>query len=571
MNRTIIFIISLLLINWFNTYSNGSATETNLSSGDTIRIFSTPDLYNLSLKWSDEYNKSNPAINVGVLKATDTKMAEKLIRRGDIGFVLKEYCSEIINESGWRIVIGRDVVVPVINSKNPFIEEIYSHGVSPESLIHFFENPDSMKWGTLLRNRQNTPVNYYSINDESIIPYLADFLKNDKIVLVGIQVSSNEEMISAIQKDLYAMGFCKITGIMDLKNQKIADNVKLMPIDRNSNGTIDYNEKIYDDLNLFSRGVWIGKYPKALFSNIYSVSSVPPGNETEVAFLKWIITDGQQFLFNNGFSDLLISERQTTIDKLFDSKIYSGISKDHSSMAKIILILLGSLVITAILADSAVRFLRAKKASKKVSSSFSRTVLNEGSILVPKGLYFDKTHTWAFMEQNGIVRVGINDFLQHVTGPIGRIKMKNRGESVKKGENILSLIQNGKQLNLYAPVSGIILDQNKRLETNSSIINSSPYNEGWIYMIEPTNWTRENQLLFMADRYKEWLKSEFSRLKDFLAGVIGTDAEKYGQVILQDGGELTDGVLSNLGPEVWEDFQTKFIDPSKQVWFYELF
>ena len=43
------------------------------------------------------------------------------------------------------------------------------------------------------------------------------------------------------------------------------------------------------------------------------------------------------------------------------------------------------------------------------------------------------------------------------------------------------------------------------------------------------------------------------------------------RLVLQDGGELSDNILSNLGPEVWEDFQTKFIDPSRQVWFYELF
>jgi glycine cleavage system H lipoate-binding protein/ABC-type phosphate transport system substrate-binding protein len=571
MKRTMIFLISLLLMNYFNIYSKELTTETNLSHGDTIRVFSTPDLYNLAIKWSDEYNKLNPGIKIGVYVAGDTKMAEKWIQRGDIGFVSKEYYSRIINESSWRIVIGRDVIVPLINSKNPFLDEVNSHGVSPESFVRFFENPDSMKWGTLLGNKQNTPVNYYWMNDESIKSHLTDFLKTDRTRPAGIQVSSNEEMISAIQKDPYALGFCKITGSLDLKNQKIADNIKLLPIDRNGNGSIDYNEKIYDDLNLFSRGVWIGKYPKALFSNIYSVSSGQPKNVAEVAFLKWVITDGQQFLYNNGFSDLQISERQTTVDKLFDTKIYSGINKDRSSVRKIIIMVLAAFVITGIVADTAVRYLRRKKPSKKISSSFPRTVLNEDSILVPKGLYFDKTHTWAFMEQNGIVKVGINDFLQHITGPLTHIKMRNRGELVKKGEKILSIIQNGKQLNLYAPVSGIILDQNKRLETNSLIINSSPYNEGWVYLIEPTNWTRENQLLFMADKYREWLKSEFSRLKDFLAGVIRQDTEKYGQIILQDGGELTDGILSNLGPEVWEDFQTKFIDPSRQVWFYELF
>jgi glycine cleavage system H lipoate-binding protein len=192
-------------------------------------------------------------------------------------------------------------------------------------------------------------------------------------------------------------------------------------------------------------------------------------------------------------------------------------------------------------------------------------------LIVPAGLYFDKTHTWAFMEQNGIVKIGVDDFLQHLTGNITRIKMKNPGDKVKKGEPVLSIIQNGKQINLYAPISGIIREQNKKLETDSSLINNSPYTEGWIYKIEPTNWLRENQLLFMAEKQKQFIKNEFSRFKDFLAATLNTDTEKYGQIILQDGGEVRDGILSDLGPEVWEEFQTKFIDPSRQLWFYEIF
>jgi len=47
-----------------------------------------------------------------------------------------------------------------------------------------------------------------------------------------------------------------------------------------------------------------------------------------------------------------------------------------------------------------------------------QTALNENSILAPGGLFYDKTHTWAFMEENGQVKIGINDFLQHVTGVI---------------------------------------------------------------------------------------------------------------------------------------------------------
>jgi glycine cleavage system H lipoate-binding protein len=206
-----------------------------------------------------------------------------------------------------------------------------------------------------------------------------------------------------------------------------------------------------------------------------------------------------------------------------------------------------------------------KKEKSTVSHGHVQTipVLNENLIAAPKGLYFDKTHTWAFMEKDGIVKVGIDDFLQHITGTLTKIKMKDQGESVRKGEKILSIIRNGKQLNIYAPVSGIIREKNQRLLIDSSMMNTSPYSEGWVYMIEPKNWVREIEFMFMGEKYKEWLSDEFKRLKDFFSALVMSDNSVYQQIILQDGGELSDNFLSDLGPEVWENFQTSFIDTSK--------
>ncbi|MFA5817873.1 MAG: hypothetical protein WC854_01165, partial [Bacteroidales bacterium] len=84
---------------------------------------------------------------------------------------------------------------------------------SPETFVRFLNNPDSRKWGTLLNNEQKSQVNYYWINDESITTGLTNFLKTDQIKNDGIQVENGEEMISAIQKDPYAIGFCKMINI----------------------------------------------------------------------------------------------------------------------------------------------------------------------------------------------------------------------------------------------------------------------------------------------------------------------------------------------------------------------
>jgi len=570
MKKAIYLLIGILLMNYSYSSSMDLVRENNSQAGDSLKIFSTPDLYNLSIKWAEEYNKVYPDKKIKVVTVSDTKLVSSLIEKGNNGFVSSAYYSEVNSESLWKVIVGRDVIVPVINSKNPYLNEISQHGISPEALASFLNNKDSKNWGTLLKNNQNSPVHYYWINDESVSKGLAGFLKTDPTKQEGIKVENGESMIAAIQKDPLAIGFCKMVNIIDFNKHTIAENIKLLPLDRNGNGMIDYNEKIYDDFNGFSRGVWIGKYPKTLFSNIYSVSLNPPNNETEIAFMKWVLTDGQQFLYNNGYTDLLASERLSTVDKLYEAKVYPGASGDKS-MLKSTLAIISVLILIGLIINFILRLFRNTKSLVKIPDTILHPVLDENTVIVPAGLYFDKTHTWAFMEQNGIVKVGIDDFMQHITGAITRIKMKDKGEQVKKGESILSIIQNGKQLNLYSPVSGIIKELNTSLDTNSSIINSSPYNEGWVYMIEPSNWLRENQLLFMADKQRQYIKSEFSRLKDFLAAALKADSLSLAPLVLQDGGELRDGVLSNLGPEEWEDFQTKFIDPSRQIWFYELY
>jgi len=167
------------------------------------------------------------------------------------------------------------------------------------------------------------------------------------------------------------------------------------------------------------------------------------------------------------------------------------------------------------------------------------------------------------MEQDGMVKIGIDDFIKHVTGPITQLKMKSPGEKVRKGEKILTVIRDGKQLILHSPISGFIRKQNESLLESPAKINVTQFTDAWVYQIEPANWLREVNFMFMFDKYREWLEDEFARLKDFLAASANSNTVVYQHVVLQDGGELKDNVLSDLGPEVWEDFQTRFIDTSK--------
>jgi len=559
------------------TGSNGNsrtvANGNNRAAEHSISISSTPDLYTHAKMWAGEYCKLHPEVNMEVIQVTDSQKTTVLNRGANLFFVSDKYLASLNDDAIWKMVIGREVIVPVISSKNPFLDKINKKGISSDELAEIVKNSGNQTWGTLLGNRQAAPVHYYMINDEPILSQVAQFLKTEPVMMAGIRVGNGDEMISAIQKDPYGIGFCRMTDLMDPKNQSIVGNIMLMPIDKNNNGQLDYFEKIYIDLNVFARGVWIGKYPKSLCKTIYSISSAKPTNETELAFLTWVITDGQKFLNPVGYKDLANSNRQTEkVEMLRSSQLKVGMltgsgffanKLNAPSLVSLILIVLIPFILAFMVGDTVVRQKRQKKVAILNATYISTAVFDENSVEVPKGLYFDKTHMWAFMEKNGLVRTGIDDFLQHITGLLTGVKMKEPGEKVKKGDQLLSIIQNGKQLTILAPISGTIKARNISLFRNTSAMNSSPYSDGWVYLIEPTKWLSEIRFLTMAEKYQEWIKMEFARLKDFIAVSVKSKSADFATIILQDGGEIKDGVLADLGPREWEEFQIHFIDKSK--------
>jgi glycine cleavage system H lipoate-binding protein/ABC-type phosphate transport system substrate-binding protein len=561
MKTRAIFLIGLLLLNCYTAISKDSENTKSAAPAGTISLVASPDLYNLVARWASEFHRLNPAVNFNISKSSVGNDAGKSGLSSGLGFVTGDASAIMNSQPFWNIVVGRDVIVPVMNAKNPYINEICRKGVTAEEFSKLAETPDKQNWGLFAGNGQATPLHWYVTEDASIKSGMAEFLNGTRIKPTAYAVENVQEMIAMIQKDPNSFGFCKLIDITDPGNNSFTDQIKPVPIDKNGNGQIDFMEDIYSNPEDFSRGVWIGKYTKALTININAVSSSRPTNDAELAFLGWVVGDGQQFLNSSGFSELVYNERQTQADKLTTFKINPVSSeKDVYSIIKIVLLVLIAFAAIGFILEVMSKQLRSQIRKTVPANGSALSVFDENSLIIPKGVYFDKTHTWTFMEKDGTVKIGIDDFIQHITGPITRIEMKSEGEKIKKGEKLLTLIRKGKQLNIYSPVTGIITTHNQRLTTEPVLLNTSTYDEGWVYRIAPTNWILEIQFLSMAANYKLWIKDEFTRLKDFFSFALQANNVEYAHVALQDGGSIRDNILADLGPEIWEDFQSKFID-----------
>ncbi len=102
---------------------------------------------------------------------------------------------------------------------------------------------------------------------------------------------------------------------------------------------------------------------------------------------------------------------------------------------------------------------------------------------VPDGLRYTKDHEWARLEGNR-ARVGITDFAQHELTDVVYVELPPIGKLVKKGEEI-GVVESVKAASeIYAPVSGTVVEVNKVLEDKPELVNQSPYGEGWMVTLE---------------------------------------------------------------------------------------
>jgi len=125
---------------------------------------------------------------------------------------------------------------------------------------------------------------------------------------------------------------------------------------------------------------------------------------------------------------------------------------------------------------------------------------------IPKDLRYSEEHEWAKVEGDKI-RVGITDFAQHELGDIVFVELPEVGTELKVNEAFGSVESVKTVSELYAPVSGKVVEINSELEDSPELVNESPYEKAWMIVIEPSD-TSELEKLLTAEQYEEMVKED---------------------------------------------------------------
>ena len=127
---------------------------------------------------------------------------------------------------------------------------------------------------------------------------------------------------------------------------------------------------------------------------------------------------------------------------------------------------------------------------------------------VPEDLKYTKEHEWVRVEGDRVI-VGITDFAQDALGDVVYVDVPETGTQVKAGEPFGEVESTKSVSDVYAPISGTVVDRNAQLADDPELVNRDPYGEGWMIAISPAD-ASDVEGLLEAGAYRDLTETEGS-------------------------------------------------------------
>lgn len=131
----------------------------------------------------------------------------------------------------------------------------------------------------------------------------------------------------------------------------------------------------------------------------------------------------------------------------------------------------------------------------------SKSIIKVDEYIVRVDRLYTKDHEWVLIEKDEKARVGITDYAQKSLHDIVYVEMPKVGSTVKQMEP-LGAVESIKAVSeVFAPLSGKIIEVNEKLVNAPELVNESPYDEGWMVVIEPSALDEEIKNLLTSEEY----------------------------------------------------------------------
>jgi glycine cleavage system H lipoate-binding protein len=188
----------------------------------------------------------------------------------------------------------------------------------------------------------------------------------------------------------------------------------------------------------------------------------------------------------------------------------------------------------------------AAKAMVASAADLPRAV-TAGWFEIPADVALHPGHTWARMEADGTVAVGLDDLGHRMVGAVDGLELPAAGGKVEQGAQAVTMAAGGKKVGLLSPVDGEVV------ATNAGARNSGePYGSGWLFKVKPTRWARNKAQLLDGRAAREWVEEQGRKLAMRLAPEMALAPAMH------DGGAPVPGMARELDAEHWDEIAREF-------------
>ncbi len=284
----------------------------------TISVSGAFALYPMMTVWAEEFTKIHPDVQFDVQGGGAGKgMTDTIAGAVDIGMISRSIKPEEEAQDIFWVSVTKDAVFPIISTENPIAEQILAKGISQETFAKIYVTGEIKTWGGVVGDPSITDeIHVFTRSDaagaaEQWAKYAGGKAQED---LKGIGVNGEPSMVDTIIKDPLGIGYGNLNSIFDLSGGGLVPGIIIPPVDINANGQVDDGElyKVKEDaFGAVADGIYPS--PPSRFENL-ATKGKPSG--VTLAFIEWILTDGQQYLEAAGYVPLTAEQQAESLAKL---------------------------------------------------------------------------------------------------------------------------------------------------------------------------------------------------------------------------------------------------------------
>jgi phosphate transport system substrate-binding protein len=274
-------------------------------------------LYPMTVKWSEEFRKIHPKVRIDISAGGAGKgIADVLGGMVDIGMVSREIYAEEVKKGAFPIAVTKDAVVAVISETNPALNDILAKGLKKDAGNNIWITGRFTTWAQAFGIKSTSPIHIYTRSDAcGAAEMWAKIFGKKQEDLLGVGVFGDPGLAQAVKRDPLGIGYNNIGYAYDASTKQQVKGLRVVPLDLNENGKIDPDENFYSSMNDLIAAIAAGKYPSPPARELYFVcKGSPKNNKVLTEFIKWILTDGQKFVYEAGYialpNDKIITEKK---------------------------------------------------------------------------------------------------------------------------------------------------------------------------------------------------------------------------------------------------------------------